>query len=66
MLMQFVKDDTRRVYESDKGKLYYLNESGNKGYCSKGSNKFKDVNFFRYLDAEEKPSIIDPDGYLKA
>ena len=61
-----VKDDTRRVYESDKGKLYYLNESGNKGYCSKGSNKFKDVNFFRYLDAEEKPSIIDPDGYLKA
>jgi hypothetical protein len=61
-----IKDDTRRVYESDKGKLYYLNESGNKGYCSKGSKKFKDVNFFRYLDAEEKTSISDPDGYLKA
>ena len=61
-----VKDCTRRVYESANGKLYYLNESGNKGYCSKDSKKFDDVVFFDYLDYFVKPSRIDQSGHLKA
>jgi len=72
-----VAEKYQPVYESGIGKFYYLNSADNKIYCSEGSNKFVDVCFFPFLDAEhdeddedeeEEEATIkpDPDAYLKA